>query len=130
MLSLHRMRALLVKFRTMQVNQLRGLLYEFGATFRAGRAAGLAEIRARTAELEDALPGTMMCCLQDQLRRIEELQRDIDLLEKRIGVWQKHDRRVTRSPLYLASADLPRRRWLRRWVMRRHSDRDVSSLRS
>ena len=33
MLSLHRMRALLVKFRTMQVNQLRGLLYEFGATF-------------------------------------------------------------------------------------------------
>ena len=34
MLSLHRMRALLVKFRTMQVNQLRGLLYEFGVTFR------------------------------------------------------------------------------------------------
>ena len=29
MLSLHRMRALLVKFRTMQVNQLRGLLYEW-----------------------------------------------------------------------------------------------------
>ena len=40
MLSLHRMRALLVKFRTMQVNQLRGLLYEFGATFRAGRVVG------------------------------------------------------------------------------------------
>ena len=33
MLSLHRMRTLLLKFRTMQVNQLRGLLYEFGATF-------------------------------------------------------------------------------------------------
>src|SRR6476469_9012284 len=33
----------------------------------------------------------MMCCLQDQLRRIEELQRDIDLLEKRMGVWQKQD---------------------------------------
>ena len=67
----------LLKFRTMQVNQLRGLLYEFGATFRAGRAAGLAEIRARTAELEDALPGTMMCCLHDQLHRIDELQRDL-----------------------------------------------------
>ena len=91
MLSQHRMRALLVKVRTMQVNQLRGLLYEFGATFRAGRAAGLAEIRARMAELEDALPGTMMWCLQDQLRRIDELQRDIDQLEKRIGVWQKQD---------------------------------------
>ena len=57
---LHRMRALLVKFRTMQVNQLRGLLYEFGVTFRAGRQAGLAEIRARMAELEDALPGAMI----------------------------------------------------------------------
>jgi transposase len=91
MLSLHRIRSLLVKFRTMQVNQLRGLLYEFGATFRAGRVAGLAEIRARMAELEDALPGTMLCSLQDQLRRIDELQRDIEHLEKQIGVWQKQD---------------------------------------
>jgi len=65
MLSLHRMRALLVKFRTMQVNQLRGLLYEFGATFRAGRVAGLAEIRARMVELEEALPGTLIGSLQD-----------------------------------------------------------------
>jgi transposase len=91
MLSLHRIRSLLVKFRTMQVNQLRGLLYEFGATFRAGRVAGLAEIRARMAELEDALPGTMLCSLQDQLRRIDELQRDIEHPEKQIGVWQKQD---------------------------------------
>ena len=45
MLALHRMRALLVKSRTMQVNQLRGLLYEFGVTFRSGRLAGLAEMR-------------------------------------------------------------------------------------
>ena len=91
MLSLHRMRALLVKFRTMQVNQLRGLLYEFGATFRAGRLAGLAEIRARMAELEDALPGAMLCSLQDQLQRIDGLEQDIDRLEKRIGTWQKQD---------------------------------------
>jgi len=60
MLSLHRIRSLLVKFRTMQVNQLRGLLYEFGASFRTGRVAGLAEIRARMTELEEALPGAMM----------------------------------------------------------------------
>jgi transposase len=68
MLALHRMRALLVKFRTMQVNQLRGLLYEFGVTFRAGRLAGLAEMRARMAEPQDALPA-----------------------EKRIGAWQKQE---------------------------------------
>ena len=91
MLSLHRMRALLVKFRTMQVNQLRGLLYEFGATFRAGRVAGLAEIRARMAELADALPEAMLCSLQDQLQRIDALEQDIDRLEQRIGAWQKQE---------------------------------------
>ena len=85
------MRALLVKFRTMQVNQLRGLLYEFGVTFRAGRVAGLAEIRARMAELEDALPGVMIGSLQDQLKRIDGLEQDIDRLEKRIGTWQKQE---------------------------------------
>ncbi len=91
MLSLHRMRALLVKFRTMQVNQLRGLLYEFGVTFRAGRLAGLAEIRAHMAELEDALPGAMIFSLQDQLKRIDAIEHDIDQLAQRIGTWQKQD---------------------------------------
>jgi transposase len=100
-LSLHRMRALLIKFRTMQVNQLRGLLYEFGATFRAGRAAGLAEIRARMAELQDALPGPMLDSLQDQLQRIDGIERDIDRLEQRIGVWHKQNaacRAIARVP--------------------------------
>jgi transposase len=91
MLSVHRIRALLVKFRTMQVNQLRGLLYEFGATFRAGRQAGLDEIRARMAELEDALPGAMISSLQDQLKRIDGLTQEIDRLEKRMGTWQKQE---------------------------------------
>jgi transposase len=83
MLGLHRMRSLLIKFRTMQVNQLRGLLYEFGASFRVGRAAGLAEIRARMTELEDALPGTVLSSLQDQLRRIDGIEQDIDRLERK-----------------------------------------------
>src|SRR5512132_4424448 len=82
MLGLHRMRSLLVKCRTMQVNQLRGLLYEFGATFRAGRVAGLAEIRGRMAELEEALPKAMIGSLQDQLQRIEALEQDINRLEQ------------------------------------------------
>lgn len=91
MLGVHRMRALLVKFRTMQINQLRGLLYEFGVTFRAGRLAGLAEIRARMVELEEALPGTLLSSLQDQLKRIDALQSDIEELEKRIGAWNKQE---------------------------------------
>ena len=91
MLSLHRMRSQLIKFRTMQVNQLRGFLYEFGVTFRTGRAAGLAEVRQRMAELEDALPASIMLNLQDQLRRINAFEDDIDQLEKRIGAWQKQE---------------------------------------
>lgn len=93
MLSLHRIRSLLVKFRTMQVNQLRGLLYEFGASFRAGRVAALTEIRSRMVEPEEALPGALMCGLQDQLKRIEGLQTEIDQLEHRIGDWQKQGKR-------------------------------------
>jgi len=91
MLGLHRMRSLLIKFRTMQVNQLRGLLYEFGASFRVGRAAGLTEIRARMTELEDALPATMLSSLQDQLRRIDGIEQDIDRLEKQISIWHKRE---------------------------------------
>ena len=91
MLGLHRIRSLLVKFRTMQVNQLRDLLYEFGASFRAGRVAALAEIRSRMVELEEALPGTLLCGLQDQLKRIDGLQTEIDQLERRIAAWQKQD---------------------------------------
>jgi transposase len=85
------MRSLLVRFRTMQVNQLRGLLYEFGATFRAGRVAGLAEIRERMAELEDTLPRRIILNLQDQLRRVNAFEEDIDQLERRIGAWQKQE---------------------------------------
>jgi transposase len=91
MLSLHRMRALLVKFRTMQVNQLRGLLYEFGVTLRAGRLAGLSEIRKRTAQLESELPGMLWIGLQDQLKRIDELDQDIARIEKQMGNWQKQE---------------------------------------
>ena len=101
MLALHRMRALLVKFRTMQVNQLRGLLYEFGVTFRSGRLAGLAEMRARMAELEEALPAVLISSLQDQLKRIDGLEQDIDQLEQRIGAWHKQEaacRAITEVP--------------------------------
>ncbi|UIF89976.1 IS110 family transposase [Cupriavidus sp. UYPR2.512] len=91
MLALHRMRSLLIKFRTMQVNQMRGLLYEFGVSFRAGRVAGLTEIRAHMAELEDALPATMITSLQDQLTRIDAIELDIDQLESKISFWHKKD---------------------------------------
>lgn len=91
MLSLHRMRALLVKFRTMQVNQVRSLLYEFGATFRRGRAAGVSEIYERMAQLEEELPGAVLQNVRDQLARVERFEQDIAEIERRIRSWQKQD---------------------------------------
>ena len=46
-LTLHRQREMLMKMRIMQVNALRGLLYEFGATFSKGKKALFAEVMQR-----------------------------------------------------------------------------------
>jgi transposase len=43
------------------------------------------------AELEEVLPQTIVSNLQDQLRRIDGIEDDIELLEKRIGAWQKQE---------------------------------------
>src|SRR5258706_10303126 len=89
MLGLHRMRSELVKFRTMQVNQLRGLLYEHGLSFRAGRRGGIEEMGTRMEELERCVPGLLLEALKEELQRVERLDEEIDALERRIGSWQK-----------------------------------------
>jgi transposase len=73
------------------VNQLRGLLYEYGVTLKAGRQAGLAEIRQRMGELEGQVPGLLLQALQGQLARIDGIDEEIAQLEKRIGAWQKQE---------------------------------------
>lgn len=45
-LVLHRQRELLMRMKVMQINALRGLLYEFGATFARGKSALFSEIEA------------------------------------------------------------------------------------
>jgi transposase len=78
-----------VKFRTMQVNQLRGLLYEFGITLKGGRQAGLAEMRQRLAELEQTLPGTLFNAVMDRLGRLDGIDADREGIERQIKHWQK-----------------------------------------
>jgi transposase len=89
MLALHRIRLSLVKFRTMQVNQLRGLLYEFGIILKGGRQAGLAEIKQRLAEMEQTLPGMLFNAVRDQLGRLDGIDADIEGIERQIKNWQK-----------------------------------------
>ncbi|HEY8385410.1 MAG TPA: IS110 family transposase [Porticoccaceae bacterium] len=95
-LMLHRMREQLVKFRTMQVNQLRGLLYEFGAVLPQGRKQGLERIPEALASLEDILPSWALEAVRDQLRRIETIDGDIEKLEKKLAAWKKQEKAVQR----------------------------------
>lgn len=91
MLGLHRMRSLLVKSRSMQLHQLRGLLFEFGVVYRGGRKGGLAELRSRLAEIQAQVPPMLFGALQEQLQRISRLDEEIAALEARIEAWQAQD---------------------------------------
>jgi len=90
-LTLHRIRAQLVKMRTMQINQLRGLLYEFGADLPQGRQRGIARVGEELARLEGRLSPLVIDAIRDQLRRIETLDQDIAGIEKKLLLWKKQD---------------------------------------
>src|SRR5665647_1024580 len=55
-LTLHRQRELMMKMRNMQTNALRGLLYEFGATFAKGRKTLFKDVEQALEELSAQLP--------------------------------------------------------------------------
>lgn len=89
-LSLHRLRAQWVKVRTLQANQIRGLLYEFGVVVPLGWRALL---KAATEQLTEPTGAVVPVLLRDEL--IEQLQalRDatarIVALEKQLASWQR-----------------------------------------
>ena len=95
-LTLHRIRAQLIKIRTMQVNQIRGLLYEFGADLPQGRQRGLKEVPDALADLEGAVSPMMLDTMRQQLKRLEEMDKDIADIEKRLTLWKKDQEAVTR----------------------------------
>jgi transposase len=90
-LMLHRMRSQLVQMRTMQVNQLRGLLYEFGAELPAGRSQAIARIPEELARLESVLPAMVIDTMREQLKRIGGLDHDIAEIERRLSAWKQDD---------------------------------------
>ena len=95
-LTLHRMREQLVKMRTMQVNQLRGLLYEFGAELPQGRRRGIARIPGELERLEGIVSALVIETIRGQLKRVEALDQDIAEIEKKLAIWKKEDRAVRR----------------------------------
>lgn len=95
-LLMHRMRAQLVKIRRMQINQLRGLLYEFGADLPPGRQKGVERIPSELDKLEAVLPAMVVQTLRSQLERMEGLDKDIAQIEKRLAAWKKEDKAAQR----------------------------------
>ena len=95
-LTLHRQRGLLMKMRTMQTNALRGLLYEFGATFTQGRKAMFKDVEQTLEDLSAQLPQIVRDSLREQVARIKAMSDDILAIEKRLGLQLKADPHMQR----------------------------------
>ncbi len=88
-LALHRMREQLVKFRTAQINGLRGLLTEYGEVMPQGRAAIKREIPGALGRLSDRLPAMVIEALREQYARLGELDEQIGQIERCLRQWQR-----------------------------------------
>ena len=95
-LTLHRQRELLMKMRTMQTNALRGLLYEFGATFAQGRKALFKDVEQTLEDLAGQLPQMVRDSLREQVARIKEMSEAMLAIEKRLHLQLKADPHMQR----------------------------------
>ncbi|ENG9698610.1 IS110 family transposase [Salmonella enterica] len=83
-LVLHRTRMQLVKFRTVQINSLHGMLLEFGETIHKGRAAMDREFPEALERLKERLPPYVISVLDNQFNKLNELDLQIDDIEKQL----------------------------------------------
>jgi transposase len=101
-LSLHRIRQQSVKMRTMQANQIRGLLYEFGIVVPKSWRALLVQAGPLIAdETRCAVPELMRRELVTQLEGLRALTARITDLERLIEGWQRREpecRRISAVP--------------------------------
>ncbi|MDB5731388.1 MAG: family transposase [Variovorax sp.] len=95
-LSLHRMRAQLMKVRIMQTNCLRGLLYEFGVVLPEGHKKLLSSVVAALTKAQQLgqLDEVVVVSVQEQLKRIAALQEDIDTLDRRLAAMVRHNQQM------------------------------------
>lgn len=80
-LALHWMREQLVKFRTAQINGLRGLLTEYGEVMPQGRAGIKRDIPSAMGRLSDRLPAMVIETLREQYARLAELDEQVSQTE-------------------------------------------------
>ncbi|BDB29699.1 IS110 family transposase (plasmid) [Cupriavidus sp. P-10] len=85
-LALHRIRAQLMKFRIMQTNALRGLLYEFGEVLPEGYRVFAEKISGALAKIANRLPAMLIDSLREQWARVQATDKEIAALERRLKV--------------------------------------------
>jgi transposase len=90
-LALHRMRSQLVKFRTAQINGLRGLLTEYGEVMPQGRAGIRRNLPQALQRISDRLPAVLIDTLREQYARVSSLDTQILEIERRLQQWHAQD---------------------------------------
>lgn len=93
-LALHRMRQQLVKFRTMRINSLRGLLTEYGEVMGKNRSALDKAIPVALARVAERLPAVLIDTLREQWNGLTKLDEQIAEIERRLRQWMKEDQAV------------------------------------
>jgi transposase len=89
-LGLHRLREQRVKMRSALVNQLHGLMGEYGIALPKSWRVMLKETHERLADTENsAVPALLREALRDQLQQIRCLSEQVKTLERQIAAWQR-----------------------------------------
>ena len=95
-LALHRMRQQLVKMRTMQINELRGLLTEYGEVFAQGRASLTRGLSDALDRLGTRLPRVVIDSLYEQWQNVSKLDKQVEQIEMRLKALMKEYRNAQR----------------------------------
>ena len=93
-LAMHRMRSQLIKFRTMQMNGLRGLLSEYGEVMAKSRAALDKAIPTALEQLEARLPAMLIHSLREQWQNLSKIDEQVNDIERRLKEWKGSDASV------------------------------------
>jgi transposase len=88
-LALHRARQGMVRARTAQANQIRGLLSEFGLILPQGIAHLYQRVPVLLEEAKEELPGAFRELVQRLLAHLKELDRQVGEMEVQIQAWHR-----------------------------------------
>ena len=100
-LSVHRARQAMVKARTAQANQIRGLLAEFGIVLPQGIKQIPKRVPALLEQAHDELPGALPALVLGLLEHLKHLDRLVQELENQIKLWHRQSelsRRLEKVP--------------------------------